>query len=240
MLWRTGAYISGSAVLTVIYPGLFEPGDLDFYVPKERSSELAEHLRHSGGWKRLRKGEYSLVNKRPFAGYRKLPLIEDVGYWYNESQDMIINVIVTSTPSALPAILAFHSTVVMNVIGYCGVLSFYRDLTVRKTGWINIKGGGISQRDRRWLKKYEDRGFSLHRDSRMNKGPGEHVCGVAYTCGQSRRSILDGGVGYVPFMGYRDKEKGEVLKSIEEVLEWRPGGRSTCVVTGFVGRWEGG
>ncbi|EFI27784.1 hypothetical protein CC1G_14707 [Coprinopsis cinerea okayama7 len=130
LLRDTKAYISGSAVLSIIDPGMFTPGDLDFYVPMAHAHKLWMFL-----WRRHHHGWHQLIGDRDFqrAGlpipdpddYCGIPGIATVWYFKHRDTGKVINVIITRTSSALPAIIRFHSTIVMNVITYFGVGEYY-------------------------------------------------------------------------------------------------------------------
>ncbi|KAG2020176.1 hypothetical protein CC2G_005544 [Coprinopsis cinerea AmutBmut pab1-1] len=242
LLRNASAYISGSAVLAVIDPGMFEPGDLDIYVPMAHAHEVWVYL-----WQRRNRGWGQLIDDDDFvrAGlpipddeYCGIPGIAAIWYFKHANTGKVINVIVTRTrqvksypvrnlflhiypySSALPAIIRFHSTVVMNVISYFGVVALYGSLTRARVGFTT-KEGRLSGRDLRCLEKYRERGYVIYRDSRLEGFVGTHLCGSDGRCSQTYRSLHDDEVFVAPFASYMPQRKTDLLQSMEDVLLWR-------------------
>jgi hypothetical protein len=127
--------------------------------------------------------------------------------------------------SALAAIVEFHSTIVMNVITFFGVVALYNDLTRRGIGWVNM-AGELTVRDKEWKEKYERRGFRLFSDSRLGGEVKSHVCGQDTNCSLTVRDLFDEGVGVMVFPQFRETNVGALLERLEPVFRWRSkGGR---------------
>ncbi|KAG2022488.1 hypothetical protein CC2G_000230 [Coprinopsis cinerea AmutBmut pab1-1] len=194
---------------------------MDFYVTVQGAPLLWMHLMGSGGWRMLVGEELGIIGKCEGPSYMGLPFVEDIWYWYHEESDQVINVIVTEDPSALRSILEFHSTFVMNVITYFGVVSLYKGMTRKRIGWMNIRGRVLKERDEEWLEKYRLRGYTAYRDSRLGGEHGRHRCGRHVNCGQTERSLFDEGVGVVKFSRYAGTDTQTLLESLEPEFTWR-------------------
>ncbi|KAH6907587.1 hypothetical protein BKA70DRAFT_1223412 [Coprinopsis sp. MPI-PUGE-AT-0042] len=150
-MWLLSSYISGSAVLAVMHGNCFTPNDLDFYfLLAHRDLYLVEDL--------------GSIGKKIYTARYPLPGIDAIWYFRNRKTNAIINVIVTKTHSPLPAIIGFHSTLVMNFISYFGIVSLYHEGTAKKQGWYNGTGR-MKRRDERWADKYRSRGFHIFKNS---------------------------------------------------------------------------
>ncbi|KAG2022496.1 hypothetical protein CC2G_000238 [Coprinopsis cinerea AmutBmut pab1-1] len=222
LLRSTGGYISGSAALAVIDPGVYTPGDLDLYVNVLKANEVWRYLwrRRAGGWRQLLTPAQFRAAGLPVRGYSGIDGVVVVWYFQHQQSGKLVNVVVTRTKSALPAILRFHSTLVMNVITHFGVVSFYRTPTTAGVGWTT-KEGMLGLGDLSALDKYRERGYTILRDSRLGDFIGEHICGKDARCTQTYRCIQDDEVGVAPFAGYQHQKRTDLLRSMEDVLIWR-------------------
>jgi hypothetical protein len=137
---------------------------------------------------------------------------------------MMKNNTYTLSSSPLPAIVGFHSTIVMNFIAYYGVVSLYPELVRRRVGWLNSAEPAI-RRDHRWIDKYVRRGFRIFGDSRL---VGKHICGITPSCSQSTRSLFDEGVEIAKFREYRYIGDMTLLKSTERTFVWK-GNNNKCI-----------
>ncbi|KAH6902206.1 hypothetical protein BKA70DRAFT_1113306 [Coprinopsis sp. MPI-PUGE-AT-0042] len=214
-----GAYISGSSVLALRFPRTrFNPGDLDIYVPasmwlflrffllSHRNLQLVEDLQDIG--------------KKPYNRYYPLPQIEAIWYIRNRESGKIINVIVTSSECALPAIISFHSTIAMNFIAYFGMVVLYGEPTSQKVGWQNVVGP-LSKRDQKWAEKYMRRGFTIFPDSNLPILLGRHTCGTSPICSQTIRSLFDDGVHVFKFPVCEAQDTKELLRTLTHRFFWR-------------------
>ncbi|KAH6910965.1 hypothetical protein BKA70DRAFT_1099687 [Coprinopsis sp. MPI-PUGE-AT-0042] len=226
-MWLLSSYISGSAVLAVMHGNCFTPNDLDFYVPSRRWFFFK--------WFLLAHRDLYLVEdlgsigKKIYTARYPLPGIDAIWYFRNRKTNAIINVIVTKTHSPLPAIIGFHSTLVMNFISYFGIVSLYHEGTAKKQGWYNGTGR-MKRRDERWADKYRSRGFHIFKNSQDGQDAiGWHKCGSSPRCTQTIRSLFDNGVHVYKFPGYGFRRAAELLETLEPWFVWRLATR-TCAV----------
>ncbi|KAH6890212.1 hypothetical protein BKA70DRAFT_1050875, partial [Coprinopsis sp. MPI-PUGE-AT-0042] len=214
-----GAVVSGSAALAVIEPGIFQPADLDKYVPRTSASAFKTwieapykfkleqaHGRGAGETQKERRSDYCSVSG-----------IERIWYFSSDRCDRLVNVMITTTLSPLPAIICFHSTTVMNFITYYGVVNFYLELIRRRVGWFN-SAETASRRDIRWIDNYNRRGCRVLGDLRL---VGKHVCGSSPSCTQTIRNLFDEGVEIAKFREYCYTRDITLLKSTERVFVWK-------------------
>ncbi|KAH6888210.1 hypothetical protein BKA70DRAFT_1121905 [Coprinopsis sp. MPI-PUGE-AT-0042] len=220
LLHELNGYISGSGVLHTINPGPWKPNDIDIYVPSHGASRLKVFLLHVRRRFSFRKAVNLDMRRKRGRTYTKIPGLSKIWYFQSLSTQRTINVMVTSTKSALAPIVAFHSTPVMNFITYFGVVSLYGKMTSERIGWMNLDGPPTT-RDRKWIAKYQERGYRLFTNSKMHNSADFHQCGVHLHCVQSERSIHDSGVLVTTFTTHREQKKTNLLRSIEPVLVWR-------------------
>ncbi|KAH6910072.1 hypothetical protein BKA70DRAFT_1100657 [Coprinopsis sp. MPI-PUGE-AT-0042] len=213
-------YISGSGVLHIINPGPWKPNDIDIYVPSQGASKLKAFLLRVRRRFSFFKGINLEIRRRRGRTYTKIPGLSKIWYFQSLSTNRVINVMVTSTKSALPPIVAFHSTPVMNFIAYFGLVSLYGRMTSERIGWVNLDGPP-STRDRKWIAKYEERGYQLLANSAMHYNTDSHQCGVHLHCVQSERSLHNSGVRVATFAKHQGEKKSNLLRSLEPVLVWR-------------------
>ncbi|KAG2022498.1 hypothetical protein CC2G_000240 [Coprinopsis cinerea AmutBmut pab1-1] len=219
-LFEARSLISGSGALWVLKPDLFQPGDLDFYVPERGFPRLRLLLIRSAGWRLLGDHELHIIGKKPMPEYCELPFVSAIWFFYNNTAKKVINVIETVDPTPFPAILQFHSTVVMNVISYFGVVSLYQEPTTKRVGWVNFQGRP-RPRDVEWMEKYKGRGYGVYKDSKLGGLLGSHRCGHDVNCAQTERSLFDEGVGVGLLTGYEGMNVRMLLESIEPEFTWR-------------------
>ncbi|KAH6891944.1 hypothetical protein BKA70DRAFT_1119350 [Coprinopsis sp. MPI-PUGE-AT-0042] len=218
LLRDLGGYISGSAALASI-PGhnSFTPNDLDLYFPKEAAEDVLDFFLST------RRGSFTFergVGLCDKPSGTSIPGVSRI-WWLTVAQTTKnINIILTSTRSALAPILGFHSTIVMNVICYFGVISLYAKPTRYGIGWINLDHRP-SARDVRWLNKYRERDYRLFQDSRMQGIFGRHVCGAHVCCAHTIRCLQDDGVQVYTLPAYRGCDSSELLSGLEHHFRWR-------------------
>ncbi|KAH6903574.1 hypothetical protein BKA70DRAFT_1110727 [Coprinopsis sp. MPI-PUGE-AT-0042] len=220
LLQKLRAYVSGSTVLANINDEVWPCGDMDIYVPPSGSEELRSYLLSTGQhrlWKEVvlrGRDEEDLPDP-----YLRMSGIAKIWYFKHKG-GKDINVIVTSTRSALIPIIDFHSTIVMNFITYFGIVSLYGRPTGNHYGWINIPAG-LTHRDERWLNKYEGRGYLLYSGSDVPGPWVGHRCGVDVNCTVTVRNLLDDGVVVRKFAKYRGEHQSTLLQSLEPAFVWK-------------------
>ncbi|KAH6919359.1 hypothetical protein BKA70DRAFT_1087530 [Coprinopsis sp. MPI-PUGE-AT-0042] len=213
------ACVSGSVVLAVLHGGNFVPGDLDIYVPYNRWFFMKLFLQAHRDIYLVE--DLVTIGKPRRQGRYPIPGVTMIWYFHNRKTDTAINVMVTKTRSPFPAIIAFHSTLVMNVITYFGIVSLYGQPTAQKMGWYN-GSRRLNQRDRDWMRKYRQRGYSIYNNSLEAQAElGRHKCGTSTHCTQTIRSLFDDGVHLYRFKEYLHKDKTELLKRLEPWFIWR-------------------
>lgn len=107
LLFETSSVISGSSALLTFFPGLFKPGDIDFYVPFHMGEYFMTRLSNFSDYCRV------LTCSR---GYDSIKCIQSVYTMISNSTGNKINVIESGVTSAVRPVLEFHSTIVMNII----------------------------------------------------------------------------------------------------------------------------
>ncbi|KAH6904074.1 hypothetical protein BKA70DRAFT_1109707 [Coprinopsis sp. MPI-PUGE-AT-0042] len=243
-LRELGGYISGSAVLSIMDPGPWQPHDLDIYIPSASGDRLRRFLVNQGRFGFVFERGVNLQRRRGSRrrarrhSYSRIPGLGRIWYFRSLRGGRVVNVMLTTTTSALMSIVAFHSTVVMNFITYFGLVSLYGDLTRARLGWSNLDGNSQSKRDQLWMEKYRKRGYHIFDDSSL-RGLCPHQCGTNHHCTQSERSLHDAAVKVVKFSQFRDHESPPLLASLEEVFVWRLKNQrckpnSTACLKGFV------
>jgi hypothetical protein len=122
-------------------------------------------------------------------------------------QNLSVDVITSTSQSAIMPILHFHSTVVMNWISQDGIFSVYPKLTCSHRGLINPLSFTHNQfvpalpaaGARSALKKYFERGFDIRRNP--NCWPGDsHTCSISPSCPIMARNIVDRGTMFISFI----------------------------------------
>jgi hypothetical protein len=199
---HTGAVISGSAVLTILPDYQFIPNDLDFFVLPVGFGSVLKYIEDNG---------YDIV---PY----------DVDVWHYFDQQLVVvnmihrtsganvNVVTGVKTHVVGLITDFCSTLVMNYIGWYGLVVLYPDWTFCKSGLII---GDVTRWDK-WLMKYVERGVDHHRDVFELAGPlEEHRCRVHPYCPASTRSLYDG-YSYVEPFEPNDFD----FKASERNFEW--------------------
>ena len=185
IMMATGAVISGSTALAVLFRGDFVPQDLDIYVNDKGLAGIPIFLVNHG---------YRIVTPRPrYALEKKYPgskIIVTLKHDDGEKIDVI-----GTTDRVLATITDFHSTVVMNYISSYGIVSLYPEWTMRKNGLAN--GRNIPWKI---LAKYGARGFNMaYTTAELAKYDANHVCGEHICCPKLKRYLQDGLSLFIPF-----------------------------------------
>ncbi|KIK12663.1 hypothetical protein PISMIDRAFT_120481 [Pisolithus microcarpus 441] len=153
------AVISGSTALHVMLPEhgtAWSPQDLDIYVTQACTERLLRKVLFEG---------YTIV---------KDANLNEMGYTYPKVSHLFvftkghrrIDVIVSSTSTAISPILQFHSTAVMNFISADTIFCCYPSLTLRQLSMMNaafLYFGATTAAVLEAVAKYKSRGFHFVR-----------------------------------------------------------------------------
>lgn len=147
----SGAVVSGSYPLIVLFPGAFQPNDLDFYVPIKYRHFLVSFL--------VTKGYTAIhtANAYNFFATSSITVVHRFAREVDGHRFPTINVVCVGRTSPIVAVADFHSTVAMNFIAYYGFVCLYPELTLRRQGLVLDSTG----RHVAWVDKYRGRGFTL-------------------------------------------------------------------------------
>ena len=183
----TGAVISGSAALAVLFGGEFMPQDLDFYVNEKGFTTMLTFLMNQN-YQVTTSGPYYKSQKK----YTKSPKILTLKY---KNENVKIDLITTTEKQLLNTITQFHSTLVMNYIASYGIVCLYPKWTLKKNGLITDKNIPFEILD-----KYRLRGFKMAFDSSELIGyEDDHECGKHICCPKFKRNLQDGFNFFVSF-----------------------------------------
>jgi len=214
---NTGCVISGSYALLAIFPGTFEPNDVDFYVPSSNRDIFIGYLQQNG---------YALP-AYPTDYQDTSPSVVGVHRLIRGNSPRTIDVVSVRGPDPLRAVVEFHSTLLMNAILSSGVVCLYASLTLRNVGLINyglarmpgVHGVGI-------FDKYRLRGFSLEErleDLDDSLPEDSHRCRVDPSCPSTVRTIHDVGVLFIVLDYVNDH-----FSTHRPTLVWRLANNSCC------------
>ena len=183
----TGAVISGSAALAILFENMFMPQDFNFYVNEKGFRTMLIFLTNQN---------YQVTTSRPYyesqKKYTKSPMILTLKY---KNEDMKIDLITTTEEQVLNTITRFHSTVVMNYIAFYGIVCLYPDWTLRKIGLMTEEN--ISSEI---VNKYRLRGFEIASTSSELTGYNDnHECGKHICCPKFKRNLQDGFTLFLSF-----------------------------------------
>src|SRR6267154_1961444 len=209
MLKSQKAVISGSIVLYPMISTNFSgtnsnsdhwlPSDMDIYMNNTRSP-LIDYMIQIEGFKlcgeKIRGRDEQYIAP---CGIHRVHCLH--------KQNLSVDVITSTSQSAIMPILHFHSTVVMNWISQDGIFSAYPKLTCSHHGLINPLSFTQNQfvpalpaaGARSALKKYFKRGFDIRRNP--NCWPGDsHTCSISPSCPIMARNIIDRGTMFISFI----------------------------------------
>ena len=128
-MMATGAMISGSMALAVLFGGEFVPQDLDIYVNNRGMARILIFLTNHG---------YQIVTLQPgHALEKKYPASKIILTLKRDNGEKID--VIGTTNRVLTTITDFHSTVVMNYISSYSIVSLYPEWTMRKNGLVNTR-----------------------------------------------------------------------------------------------------
>jgi len=148
MLYRSGALISGSAALKLVSGKLFRPSDIDFVVTAAHANIVFAFLISKGYRDNFRSATYlgyyapaSFVVRRFARG------------------DRSVDVTVAPAPSnAFDIITRYHSSVVMNAVGWEGIIVLCPEFTFNNLVLRRLRHGGLA-RQKECLLKYKEQGW---------------------------------------------------------------------------------
>jgi hypothetical protein len=182
------------------------PADMDIYEPndEDKHSGVVKYLIVEEGYKEVQCKVSALGD-----GYNLHPQIKKVTRLVRGRR--VVDVINTTSPDAIAAIVGFHSTPVINWISGDGVFCAYPQLLSKRRGLVNPMGLTLPDftpklppaNVRACLKKYFDRGFDIRRNPSCWPGE-EHDCTSSANCPHTTRSMIDRGTMY-----YRLKKSDE-------------------------------
>jgi hypothetical protein len=211
MLRSERAVISGSMAL---FPLMFcnfsgtnsngsywSPRDMDIYEPKrgKDGSGVLKYLLEIEGYEEHNVRERSL--REQYDALRGIRQVKKVG-----RDGICVDIVTSSSSSAISPIFHFHSTPVINWISPEGLFSAYPNLTCARRGLLNpmaldrtrfvpaLPGTDV----RHSLDKYNIRGFDIRRNPSC--WPDDtHPCTFSAQCPIASRNVVDGGCMFVPF-----------------------------------------
>lgn len=190
LLHATSGVLSGSAVILALMPWTFEPGDLDMYVPKSQADYALSVV----------KDMFDFRQSKAIGPYLQIPSVDRI-IWL-EKGHIKLNLIVSSSESAIEPIFHFHSTLVMNFISSLGIFCAYPDLTFKRRGLINVgKPGhrGADSATKICIQKYRQRDFHLSATINTWADIRGHVCTKDSSCPHTIRTIYDSGSLFYAF-----------------------------------------
>ncbi|KAF4618641.1 hypothetical protein D9613_009830 [Agrocybe pediades] len=146
--------------------------------------------------------------------------------------DASINIIISTTETALIPIFYFHSTAVMNYISPYGIFCAYPKLTFNLRNMLNpLHSRNPHDNWRLWscVDKYRARGFSTRFDPIHWDDMANHVCETDYNCPTTMRTTFDEGCLFFPF----PNPLGTYTSMASGIVVWCLGG-FPC---GYVGQY---
>lgn len=211
LLKKTGAIVSGSAALLMLFPNSFVPGDLDIFVTATDALILSMEI--------IINYDYVFSQSIGFGpnAYPNTATIKAVHWLKHPTTDKKINIIVVTGTDALEAILHFNATHVMNFITSTGFASAYPDLTMSKNSLINVCGGTITNQP--WSNKHRARGFKMRQNLSQISGFTHHQCTTDPSCPKTARHIRDAHMMFLEFKTDKRSMK-HVLHHYEGNVSW--------------------
>ncbi|KAJ2920005.1 hypothetical protein MD484_g401, partial [Candolleomyces efflorescens] len=219
MMKQIRAVISGSWVLALIEPGLFQPADLDLYVPQGAMTVLEQFLSDTGGFIEVFKDK-SKTKSAEYTGWR-VTSITRVRYFKHEPTDTTLNVIETES-SAPTAVFMFHSTFIMNYVTWNTLVCSYPRSTCDHRGLVSSDTTDMPPRTQTNIIKYIRRGFKIeHSPSKCDK---QHTCGASAHCPDTLRSVTDADTMRSTFLNTDDNTPDLV----DPTVEWKLASCRAC------------
>ncbi|KAJ7698794.1 hypothetical protein B0H16DRAFT_1749579 [Mycena metata] len=220
----TRSVISGSVPVAAMFPGQFEPNDVDIYTAEPEETAMLAIFRDQLNF---------TVVKQARIVYPKHMAISRI-YWLTEGKAKV-NLIIVKGGNALAAIFQFHSTLVMNAISVDGLFCAYPELTLKGMSLVNssfIVGEEQEKRAAICIEKYESRGFAFITEYKITE-VGEltdHKCRENANCPGTVRRLEDGHSLFYPLNAHKEEEdrKADATFYTEDGLntvEWCLGGR---------------
>jgi hypothetical protein len=148
---ESDAIISGSSVLWLVQnmPHNWKPGDLDLYAPRDRAQPIIDFLRKVG---------YTEVTTDPTVSSEYLIMGQLHSITKMKKGSAAIDVMESSTDSAIQPLTVFHVTAVMNYLTADSIMVLYPQLTFSNYA---VRHYGAPHRRTGWDSKYEERKFKL-------------------------------------------------------------------------------
>jgi len=202
LLLCSGAVISGSAALALLFPTAFEPQDLDIYVASYGAARVISYLEEQG---------YK-IDPIYSTGAGKYDNGAVVFRLFHLRSSVDINVVIYHEKHFVDHIIRFHSTIVMNYVSWYGLVCLYPQWTLRKKGLINVD----NLISRSCFTKYANRGFALSHDNRqLADSLTTHFCEIDAECPKTTRCLHDDHCAFQPFEGYESR-----LLAYEGFMTW--------------------
>lgn len=117
-LGETGSVISGSVPVAVMKDLSFLPNDVDIYVPESQEATMHDVVLNRLDFSRSRD---AIVKYPEYMGIRKIQ-------WFTKGASKI-NLMIVAGENPLLSIIKFHSTIVMNIVTFRGMLILFPDMS---------------------------------------------------------------------------------------------------------------
>lgn len=229
------AVVSGSAALLMLFPGRFEPNDLDIFVPHNEASGLMMALVSSG--------RYTYSNRVVYRDdddyYGTSPTIEQV-HWLNQTgTSRSVNVVVVVGRDPLVAVMSFNATHVMNFVTAHGYGCAYPQLTMAELSIDNVNAATHAMDGSGWKDKHRNRGFTIEAAAELLPRilPNGHQCSTESSCPLLLRHTGDAGMMYVPFKGENAKAEHTMHRYYHRVV-WKLYGTCGAYLSGRDGNLD--
>ncbi|KAF9038744.1 hypothetical protein BJ165DRAFT_1531814 [Panaeolus papilionaceus] len=184
--------LSGSSILSIIFPDEFVPNDLDFYA--QESHELAAlAFFRSEGYDNQR----VIFDTRLYSGSEHVPPkknLYDRIYKLVNGHGQSINLTISKHKAIIP-MFGFHGTMLVNTLNHLGIVITYPAATLNKISILNVHLGKARKATLAAIQKYQDRGWKIIRSDQI----GRHLCGSDPYCCRTIRSLHDDNVLFIPF-----------------------------------------
>ncbi|RXW14193.1 hypothetical protein EST38_g11662 [Candolleomyces aberdarensis] len=183
--------ISGSTVITVIEGDIFQPGDMDLFVPQGSMGAITQFLADETDYVEEIPMSVDKVAGAPRNAYTSPDEngIVDVKMYIHPCTGNLINLVETKLPSSPSAVMLFHSTMVMNFITWNSIVSAYPWMLADRVGLLNSYRYKETRKVAECLQKYKGRGFQVV--DAAAEWIGSHTCRTYGYCGHTIRSVLD-------------------------------------------------
>lgn len=195
----TNSLISGSGALWCLHPGSFVPGDLNIYVPENRSTLFEEFVVGISGYEKLQPGNTTKDLKALYPSPSEFGTNDIKTVMWFKKVDKIMNIVVVAGKNALLPIFHFHATFAMNFISCYGLFSTYPKLTMARWGILNLPYQQMPVKVQGWVEKYERRSMECGLTLQAWQEFDNHVCAVNGSCPATPRTLYDRHGLFIPF-----------------------------------------